>query len=299
MSFRASVEKIGKAPKKRQPKYIFIGILVHGGFGSAAEPQQANPHASTSIRSFRSVPKLMTIMNCAPGNAMIGTEDGADNIALTRYFNANSHIDMTKIEEQTAKTRDQIISDNFLEYVHSGVKRLELDPRDRIEKFKKENPKDVDVCRNSLICSNRVGISHTFANKSFSTDNPFAPEESWGIFIYNNNVGIRPGRNIERMIPHSILSNKDGVDVGLEFHLADIISILTERYELTEKDYLFLFYYSCSNFEKTINPTKDERLLRRLGNAVRADFGFGKRSKKKRPNKKRRNKQSKKNGSIL
>ena len=294
MSFRESLEKLGKAPKKRQPKYIFIGILVHGGFGSAAEPQQANAHASTSIRAFRSVPKLMTIMNCAPGNAMIGTEDGADNIALTRYFNANSHIDMTKIEEQTAPP-DKILSDNFLKYVNSGLKRLELDPRVRIEKFKKENPKDVDVCRNSLICSNRVGISHTFANKSFSTDNPFAPQESWGIFIYNNNVGIRPGRNIERMIPHSILSNKDGVDVGLEFHLADIISTLTERYELTEEDYLFLFDYSCSNFEKTINPTKDERLLRRLGNAVRADFGFGKRSKKRR-SKKRRNKRSKKNG---
>ena len=296
MSFRESVSKLRKAPKKRQPKYIFIGFLLHGGFGSAAEPYQATAHASTSIRTFHSVPKLMTIMNCAPGNVLIGEDGGVDNVILTDYFNENSDIDMMEIEEHATKTPDQILSDNFLKYVQTGLKQLKLDPRDRTEKFKKENPKDVDVCRNSLICSNRVGISHTFANKSFSTENPLAPGDSWGIFVYNNNVDIRPGRNIKRMIPHSILSNKDGVDVGLEFHLADIISSLTDEYELTKDDYLFLFDYSCSKFEKSINPTKDERLLRRLGNAARADFGLGKRSSKKRPNKKRRNKRSQKNG---
>jgi hypothetical protein len=300
MSFRESVEKIlgqktqtNEAPK-RQPKYIFIGFFLHGGFGSAAEPHKANAHASTSITSFRSLPKLMTIMNCAPGNVLLGEDGGADNVTLTEYFQTNSDIDMTNIEEQQAKTHDQIISDNFLKHVNSGLNQLKLDPRDRIEKFKKKNPKDVDVCRNSLICSDKVGISHTFANKSFSTDNQLAPEDSWGIFIYNNNVRIRPGRNIERMIPHSILSNKHGVDVGLEFHLSDIISTLTERYELTEEDYLFLFDYSCSGFEKPINPTKDERLIRRLGNDVASKFGFGKKKRTKKRSKQRTKKQNKK-----
>ena len=300
MSFRESVEKIlgqkaqtNEAPK-RQPKYIFIGILVHGGFGRAAQPRKATAHASTSIQTFRSVPKLMTIMNCAPGNVLIGTDNGVDNTELTTYFNANSNIDMTKIEEHTEKTDDQIISDNFLTYVQSGLKQLKLDPRDRIEKFKKENPEDIDVCRNSLICSNRVGISHTFANKSFSTDNQIGSRRSWGIFIYNNNVGIQSGRNIQDMIPHSILSNEDGEDVGVEFHLADIISTLTRQYQLTEEDYLFLFDYSCSKFERPINPTKDERLLRRLGNDVASKFGFGKKKRTKKRTKQRSKQRTKK-----
>jgi hypothetical protein len=230
----------------------------------------------------------MTIMNCAPGNVLIGRADGADNTELTTYFNANSNIDITKIEEHTENTDDQIISNNFLTYVQSGLKQLKLDPRDSIESFRKKNPEDIDVCRNSFMCSNRVGISHTFANKSFSTNNQIGSRRSWGIFIYNNNVGIQSGTNIQHMIP----------GVGIKFHLSDIISTLTERYKLTKEDYLFLFDYSCSKFERSINSTEDERLLRRLGNAVSKDFGFGKKKRhsKKRHSKKRDSKQTKKNG---
>jgi hypothetical protein len=284
MSFRNSVKNIKNS--QRKPKYIVIGFFLHGSFGSAAEPYQSNPYASTSIRSFNSVPKLMTIMNCAPGNSLISAYYGIDNVILTNYFYENSEIDITAIEEETSKPHDRAISNNFLKYVNSGLSRLELNPRDRIEKFKKENPKDVDVCRNSLICNNKVGISHTFANKSFYTNNPpdgIPPGDNWGIFIYNNNVHINPGVNIKDIIPHSILSNKEGVIVGLQFDLADIISTLTERYRLTEDDYLFLFDYSCSNINKEINPDiENERIIRYHGNEIGKLFGFGKKKSKKR-----------------
>ena len=70
--------------------------------------------------------------------------------------------------------------------------------------------------------------------------------------------------------------------LGVEFHLADIISVLTKKYELTENDYLFLFDYSCNNFStKNINPGDDPRTIRRLGRSVTSDFGLGKRKTRK------------------
>ena len=280
MSFRNSVKNIKNS--QRKPKYIVIGFFLHGSFGSAAEPYQSNPYASTSIRSFNSVPKLMTIMNCAPGNSLISAYYGIDNVILTNYFYENSEIDITAIEEETSKPHDRAISNNFLKYVNSGLSRLELNPRDRIEKFKKENPKDVDVCRNSLICNNKVGISHTFANKTFSTENSpmgISPED-WGIFIYNNNCGIPYGTNIESMpdMPAYSLMVERKV-IGMSFDLNDIISTLTDLFGLTDKDYLFLFDYTCNIFAKTVNSTKSSRTTRNIGNRLPKILGFGRRKK--------------------
>jgi hypothetical protein len=281
-------------PSPRQPKYIFIGAFAHGAYGLASQPYKVNEHASISIRPFVSTPKLMTFINCAPGNVLIGEDDGNDNTKLTNYFRTNSEINITDTANQTAKKQDQDkkIAENFLNYVKSGLATLILNPRDNIEKYKKENPKDVDVCRNSLICNNKVGISHTFANKTFSTEKPpmgISPED-WGVFIYNNNCGIPYGTNIESiygMRPYNV-TNKDGEVIGINFDLNRIISYLTYRYELTDKDYLFLFDYTCNIFAKTVDSTKNERKTRDLGNNVLKLLGFGKKRTNKRSKKRTR-----------
>ena len=111
MSFRDKVSKLGKTEtkvevefpnveeeesktaskmeSKREPKYLFLGFFVHGGYGVDAQPYKANKHASVSIRTFESVPKLMTFMSCTPGNSLIGEEGGLDNIRLSNYFFTN------------------------------------------------------------------------------------------------------------------------------------------------------------------------------------------------------------------
>jgi hypothetical protein len=181
-----------------------------------------------------------------------------------------------------------------------ALDNLETRPRKRTEKFRIENPKDIDVCRNSFICNDKVGISHSFPNKSFSTDHPSTnttPGENWGVFIYNNNCGIKPGTDIESIegINRDELEDEDGNVIGLDFHLADIISGLTRKYELTEDDYLFLFDYSCNTFGKnSINPGNDPRTIRRLGRSVASDFGLGKRRKRgtRKPGKKNNKKRT-------
>lgn len=276
------------APPQREPKYIFIGFFIHGGYGLASRPYKVNEHASISIQPFYSTPKLMTILNCAPGNVLIGEDDGNDNTKLTNYFRTNSQIDITDTANQTTnKDQDQKIAENFLNYVKSGLATLRLNPRVNIEKYSIENPTDIDVCRNSYICNNKVGISHTFLNKSFSTEKPpigISPED-WGIFIYNNNCGIPFGTNIESIYgirPYDVI-NKDGEVIGIKFDLNNIISYLTYRYELTDKDYLFLFDYTCNIFAKTVEPLKNERTIRDLGNNVFKTLGFraGKKRSKK------------------
>ena len=270
-----------------EPKYIFIGFFTHGAYGRNAQPYKANKDASISLREFSSVPKLMTYMNCAPGNVLIGEHGGVDNNKLTNYFKTHSDINVT---DTTAKNhdKDKTISENFLNYVQSALKTLELDPRSRTKLFQDMNKTDIDVCRNTFICNKKVGISYTFPNKSFSTDNPpkGIGEEHWGIFIYNNNCGIEPGQNIE-LIPNiqknvitDFVDDDKEIIIGYEFHLLDIISALTENYKLTNKDYLFLFDYSCSVFDKRINPRNDERIIRRIGNNVAKTFGLGKGKKR-------------------
>ncbi len=273
---------------KREPKYIFLSFLSHGGFGVATKPYRANKHASVSMETLHSVPKLMTYMNCSPGTSLIGQDGGMDNVVLANYFKGSSDFDMMDISEfyhPKAKTYEQLLSYNFLDYMNSALDELDMRPRNRTEKFKIENPKDIDVCRNSFICNDRVGISHRFPNKSFSTDHPSTytiPGEDWGVFIYNNNCGIKPGTDIQSIneIKRYEIKDKEGNVIGLDFDLADIISGLTKKYELTEDDYLFLFDYSCNNFgNKSINPGDDLRTIRRLGRSVTSDFGLGKKKR--------------------
>jgi hypothetical protein len=266
-----------------------LSFLSHGGYGRATQPYKANKHASVSLKTRHSVPKLMTYMNCSPGTSLIGENGGTDNIKLTDFFKNNSNYDMMDISEYyhpKAKTDEQLLSYNFLEYMNFALDNLEMRPRNRTEKFRIENPKDKDVCRNSFICNDKVGISHSFPNKSFSTDDPpthTIPGKNWGVFIYNNNCGIKPGTNIESIeeINRDDIEDEDGNVIGLDFHLADIISGLTRKYGLTEDDYLFLFDYSCNTFGKnSINQQNDQRLIRRLGRSVASDFGLGKKKKR-------------------
>ena len=274
---------------KREPKYILLSCLSHGGYGRATQPYKANKHASVNLKTRHSVPKLMTYMNCSPGTSLIGENGGTDNIKLADFFKSNSNYDMMDISEYyhpKAKTDEQLLSYNFLEYMNFALDKLQMRPRNRTEKFRIENPKDKDVCRNSFICNDKVGISHSFPNKSFSTDTPptyTTQGKNWGVFIYNNNCGIKPGTDIESIeeINRNDIEDDDGNVIGLDFHLADIISGLTKKYELTEDDYLFLFDYSCNNFgSNSINPSNDPRTIRRLGRSVASDFGLGKKKKR-------------------
>ena len=292
MSFKSKLAEISKQPsletKKREPRYIFLSFLSHGGFGRASNPYKANKHASVSMETFHSVPKLMTYMNCSPGTSLIGQDGGMDNVVLANYFKGSSGFDMMDISEfyhPKAKTDEQLLSYNFLSYMNSALDELDMRPRNRTEQFKIKNPKDIDVCRNSFICNDKVGISHRFPNKSFSTDHPSTytiPGEDWGVFIYNNNCGIKPGTDISTINEIERVQikdkDKDGQVAGLDFSLEDIILGLTNKYGLTEDDYLFLFDYSCNNFgTKSINLENDERTIRRLGRSVTSDFGLGKR----------------------
>jgi hypothetical protein len=223
-------------------------------------------------------------MNCSPGNSLIGETDGKDNVVLADYFKRSADFDILDVNNfhmPKAKTHDQLVSYSFLDYANSALDELYMRPRNRTEWFKSLEPKDIDVCRNSFICDGKVGISHHFPNKSFSTNNvPIhtTPGKNWGIFVYNNNCDIEPGTDVSTIkeIQHFTLKNKEGRVVGLDFDLADIISGLTKKYGLTEDDYLFIFDYSCNNFStKNINPGDDPRLIRRLGRNVTSDFGLG------------------------
>jgi len=270
---------------QRQPKYIMIGFFTHGGYGrKTAMPCKVDPNASRSLRTFTSTPTLMTFTNSSPGNVVLGNADGSDNTKLTNYFNTNSNINLLTDTEQTEKDQQQIIAKNFLNYARNGLATLSSNPRDDLEKFRKtEKIEEKYVCRNSFICNNKVGISHTFPNKTFSTSDPSADAanmDSWGIFIFNNNCGIKPGTRIEELFPdmaYNTITNEDGEDIGLQFCLDDIISNLRRNYDLTDEDYLFLFDYTCSVFTDETDP----RIKRSWGRQVAKDFGFGgKRSKK-------------------
>ena len=309
MSFKSKLAEISKQSsletKKREPRYIFLGFFTHGGFGRASDPYKANKHASVSIKTLHSVPKLMTYMNCSPGTSLIGQNGGMDNVVLANYFKGSSDFDMMDISEfyhPKAKTNEQLLSYNFLSYMNSALDELDMRPRNRTEKFRIENPKDIDVCRNSFICNDKVGISHRFPNKSFSTANPpmyTIPGEDWGVIIYNNNCGINPGTDIHSIneIKRDEIKDNDGNITGFDYHLEDIITGLSEKCGLTEDDYLFLFDYSCNNFgTKSIDLKNDPRLIRRLGRSVTTDFGLGKRKNRntlKRKNRKTFNKKRK------
>lgn len=136
--------------------------------------------------------------------------------------------------------------------------------------------------RNSFICTNKVGIGHTFPNKSFSTVDPSADAanmDSWGIFIFNNNCGIEPGTRIEELLPEMKreIITEDDEEIGVRFHLYDIISAFENKYRLTSEDYLFLFDYTCSIFSGRHNS----RTVRSWGRQISKDLGFGiKRNKK-------------------
>jgi hypothetical protein len=294
MSFKSKISELGKShtihSPKREPKYIFLGFFVHGGYSKASEPFIESRHASVNIKTYHSVPKLMTYLSCSPGNSLLGAEGGSDNIILADYFRRSSDFDILDLSEfhhPKAKTTDQLLSHNFLGYVNAALDELDIRPINRNERFKIANPKDLDVCRNSFICDNRVGISHSFPNKSFSTnDRPTHTNvgHNWGIFIYNNNCGIEPGTMIDNIdkIQRDVVENEEGHIIGIKFTLDDIITGLTEEYGLTKDDYLFLFDYSCNNFSSTtINPGDNQRITRRLGRSVQRDLGFGKKKKGK------------------
>jgi hypothetical protein len=305
MSFRDKVSKLGKtettveSPKvevefpniedeapKTTPRYLFLGFFVHGGYGIDAQPYSANKHSSVSIRTYNSVPKLMTFMSCSPGCSLIGETGGRDNVLLSYHFERNSDVDLLDVSEmnylQTSKkSYDKVLANKFFNYINFALKdELEIKPRDRTEKFKIMNPTDVDVCRNSYICDGKVGISNRFPNKSFYTNKKpkLADKDSWGIIIYNNNCGVEPLTDIGDItqIKKHAITGENGEITGYLFNLLDIIEGLTEAFNLTDEDYLFLFDYYCNNFStSSINEKSSLRTLRSLGRSVTSDLGFG------------------------
>ncbi len=274
-----------------QPKYILIGFFIHGGYGDkATQSCKVDPHAAKSLKTFNSTPKLMTFTNSSPGNVVLGNADGSDNTKLKNYFKTNGHMNLITDTNQNAKDQEQIIANNFLTYSKNGLATLTSNPRDDLEHYRKTKKiEEKYICRNSFICNNKVGIGHTFPNKTFSTNDPSTDEanmDSWGIFIFNNNCGIEPGTRIEELFPDmtdNTIINEDGEDIGIQYSLQNIEYKLTIEYGLSHEDYLFLFDYSCSIFTGETN----KRNIRSLGRQVAKELGFGK---------KRTNKLSKKRG---
>ena len=310
MSFRDTVSKLGQTgtiTETYEPKYLFVGIFSHGGYGGPSKPYMANRHSSVSLKTYHSVPKLMTFMNCSPSSSLLGERGGTDNVKLTDYFTRSGDFNILDVSEfyprNVAKykinTKDKLLSQNFLGYMNSALDELEMRPRNRTEHFKTENPTDTDVCRNSFICDGKVGISHSYQNKSFSTDDRPIHANSghnWGIFIYNNNCGVEPGTDIHNIdkVQRDVIENDDGYIAGVTYTLDDIVTGLTEEYDLTDEDYLFIFDYSCNNYStKTINQSNDLRLNRRLGRSLTSDLGFGRKSTIKKSSAKRRAKNKK------
>jgi hypothetical protein len=79
-----------------------------------------------------------------------------------------------------------------------------------------------------------------------------------------------------------IITDEDGEEIGVRFSLNDIIFRLEIKYRLTREDYLFLFDYTCSIFNRDIIPNRNKRLERSLGREVFDVFGFGNETGKKR-----------------
>jgi len=161
-------------------------------------------------------------------------------------------------------------------------------PRDDLESFRKKKKVDEKyVSRNSFILNNKVGIGHTFPNKTFTTDDPSANKEnmdSWGVFVFNNNCNIKPGTRIEELLfdmPQDSLYDTDGEEIGIRLRLDNIIKYLERNYNLTDEDYLFLFDFTCSMFIEETNP----RVKRSWARQISKDFGFGIKRTKKRNNK--------------
>ena len=108
--------------QQREPKYIFIGFFTHGTYHEVStKPYRENEHASKSIKTFRSTPKLMTFTNSSPGNIVLGEADGSDNTKITNYFKTNSDINFMT---DTAKDQDKIIAESFLNYSKNGLATL-------------------------------------------------------------------------------------------------------------------------------------------------------------------------------
>ena len=315
MSFRNKVANLGKTsiipvlklepiPEiivKPEPKYIFFGVFAHGEYGTGAVQPVIDRHSSVTLTSVRSIPTLMTYLSCSPGNSLIGEHRGMDNILLTDFFKTNGDVDLVKLPDDmpkindNGKTQDKLISFNLLDYINAALDQLDEHPRNRNDRYRMQNPIDPDIPRNNFICNGRIGISHTFPNKSFYTNQPparrgneFDSTKNWGIFVYNNNCGIEPGTNIFDI--NEI--NKEPIDnngeiTGFEFTLKDILSGLTRKYNLIKTDYVFLMDYSCNNFNKSIQGD-DRRTMTRLGLSITRDFGFGKRKKHRRTKKNRK-----------
>lgn len=291
-------------PLQDEQKYICIGFFIHGGYGKSAQPYRVHPHASKSLKSFKSTSKIMIITSSSPGNVVLSAADGSENTKLTNYFITNSNINLMADTNQNTKDQDQIIAENFLNYSRNGLATLETNPRDDVEHYRKTNKVDERyVCRNSYICNNKVGIGHTFPNKTFSTSDPPtdpANMDSWGIFIFNNNCGIEPGTRIEEELPEmspEIITDEDGEEIGVRFSLNDIIFRLEMKYGLSREDYLFLFDYTCSIFNREIIPSRNKRLERSLGREVFNIFNFGNETGKKRKGTRGGKKKTRKNKS--
>jgi hypothetical protein len=281
--------------KKKTPKYLFLAFFSHGIYNESSRPFKSQ-HSSVNIRTLRSVPKLMTYISCSPGCSLIGENDGEDNILLTNFFKRHSENNfMNLIESDTIeknkgkkhKTTDTILSQKFLDYIHTALSELTEMPRHRTNRYKIKNPHDIDVCRNSFIGDNKIGNSYNFANKIFTTDNkPRLTNlgENWGVFIYNNNCGIESGTDINEIkeIKKNIIIGENGQQIGFSYELKNIISGLVELCKLTSDDYLFLYDYSCNNFsDKIMNQPNDSRTIRRLGRSITSDFGFGRKKRHK------------------
>jgi hypothetical protein len=276
------------SPLKYEPKYIFIGFFIHGAYATMGITEKLEPyHGAKSLRAFKSTPKLMTFTNSSPGNIVWGNADGSDNTKIKKYFETNSHVNFLT----DANDQEEIIAENFLNYSKNALATLPTNPRDDLEKDRdaltKKGARKIDkkyVPRNSFILNNEVGIGYSFPNKSFTTDNPSsdaANMDAWGIFIFNNNCGIKPGTRIEELFPEMldrIITNEDGDEIGIKIYLRDIESKLTNRYGLSDEDFLFLFDFTCSIMNEETNP----RLIRVLSRQIPKIFGFHKETGKKR-----------------
>ena len=146
MSFKSKVSEITRTietiprsnptqSQKKEPRYIFLGFFTHGVISTNANPYMANKHASVSIKTYHSVPKLMTFMNSSPGNSLIGEPGGRDNVLLADHFETNSDVDLLDISEfehLPKKSYDQLVSYKYLNFINFALTNdtLKLNPHD-------------------------------------------------------------------------------------------------------------------------------------------------------------------------
>ena len=289
MSFRKAASNLSISANSnieqaiKEPKYIFLGFFIHGEYTENAfnHPSVKNYSCSTLNGNNISIPTLLQYNGCAPGNSLIGEPTGVDNQILTDYFMTNGETNLlTGIN--TTESKINLLKENFLNYINTIFEQNSFrSSRDLAKEFIAKNPNDPDISRDDNICNNMIGVSNKFANKSYFSNNlpqlrdeTFDDKNNWGIFIYNNNVGIEPGTNINiisqiKKEPISKFINGKEHITGFEYNLIDIISMLTTLCGLEETDYIFIFDYTCNNISPVLfGKQTDLRDIRVHGSSI-------------------------------